>query len=162
MRILSLDPGHTTGYSVWDFPDDILGKRQLKYTEDISVYLLDAGTFPYHYDVARLTHEWSIERVVFEEFRLYGHKAATQVGSDLATVQVIGILKYICKIRGIKWFKNMAVNAKKAVTDDTLKRHNVWEYKIPASVIRHARDSMRHAIYYLNFGVGKESDTFYE
>lgn len=41
------------------------------------------------------------EAIVLEDWRLYADKANTMIGSDMPTCQLIGVIKYLAKQRGI-------------------------------------------------------------
>lgn len=138
--LLSLDPGQTTGFTVISIQNSlpVLGEYgQL----DTSTPVQAAK------EIHRLFDEVGPTHVVLEEYRVYGHKAKEHTGNELMTSRVIGMIEHTCVIKGIKQpHKQMASIAKQFCTDEKLKAWGYW-YK----GLRHARDSARHALYYLLF-----------
>lgn len=49
--------------------------------------------------------------VVYESFRLYGDKAKLQTGSEMLTSQMIGVIKYICRVRNAHVARHEAAEA---------------------------------------------------
>ena len=152
MRILGLDPGEVTGVAVFDMPEG-----QIRPRLDLSKYVLLASQCAFHFDFKALIDEYKPDVIVFEQFRLYPHKASVLAGSSLEPVQVIGILKYIAHEYSIPMFCTSAANAKKCYTDSKLKEHNLW-----VTGKQHTRDAIRHVLYYVDFGSGKESLFWYQ
>lgn len=148
MRLLAIDPGETTGYSLWDIPNELYGSPFHPDT-DMSKYLVTDGELLFHLGIEGLI-QWS-DVVAFEKFLLYGHKAKTQIGSEFITVQIIGIIKYICNMYKKPWHSETAQHVKGYFTDNKLKIANVYTTKS-----RHSRDSIRHALYHVNFNAKKE------
>lgn len=148
MRLLAIDPGETTGYSIWEIPDDMYGRPFHPYA-DMSQYLVTDGELSYHHGVEELIK--SVDIVVFEKFLLYAHKAKTQIGSEFITSQIIGIIKYICNTHNRAWFSDTAQHVKGYFTDNKLQVAGILKTKS-----RHSKDSIRHALYHINFNAKKE------
>lgn len=94
MNLLSVDPGAVhCGYAFWkDGIDSITGELRWKCHE---AYELGPDAF---LDRARMyiENKW-FDRVVAEEFRLQRDKALAQTGSSFGTVEVIGVLRHLCR-----------------------------------------------------------------
>jgi len=82
--------------------------------------------------------------LIYETYRLYESKAKTQIGNEFETVQIIGVIKYICEKRGIPYIDSPTSN-KAFFTDTRLKSMGLY---IP---IDHKRDAIRHFLYWLYF-----------
>lgn len=137
--ILALDPGHTTGYSIWSASNEgvcIEASGQIKtwHDEDLVSHTLKP-----------LIH--SVAVIVMESYQVYDWKKDEHSWSQIPTVQVIGCIKTICQIQGKPYYSQTAQVAKQFVTDEKLEKWGFWK-----KGERHARDSMRHGIYWLLFG----------
>lgn len=86
--ILSVDPGETTGLCLWSEAGDFMSKTKVSIDELTDWCQSPAAT--------------GITTIVYEDFRIYGHKAAKLVGSTVPASQVIGILKLLAKQQGAK------------------------------------------------------------
>jgi len=156
--ILTLDPGETTGYSVWK-PNSkftwseapLYEANQVKTktirqaiaretSKEQSLYSLFAGFAP--------------DLVVFEDYRVYGWKTEEHAWSSVHTIQLIGYIKSECITRGIPFVIQSAQVAKQFCTDEKL---DTWGYYKPG--LRHGRDAIRHGAYYILFGSQKEYDS---
>ena len=138
--LLSLDPGETTGYSVFKCngmqAPNLEEQGQLDTKDEYNA----ANNLEILFDRIKPNH------IVYEDYKVYAHKTESHANADLFTPQVIGMIKFLCIRRGILPSKHMAVLAKGFVTDDKLK---AWGFYIKGK--RHARDAIRHAIYYMLF-----------
>lgn len=131
-RLLCVDPGETTGWSLWE--DGELVKAGQFLVENMNeCFMFVTGISPTH--------------MVMEDYRVYGHRRDQHVGSQVVTVQYIGVFKLAAEQLGIPLTLQMAWQAKKWATDEKLTQFGL--YQINA---RHANDSIRHGIYYLLFG----------
>ena len=152
MKVLSLDPGESTGYCIVDWPF----KRQIKPREDLSSYLVDYGQIvgkdlmKHYKEIVKLIKEHNPDVIVYEKFLLYGHRAESQIGSDMFTPQVIGQIRVLAAQHGNPEISNTAQVAKLFYTDSKLREHNMWQ-----SGMRHARDAIRHALYAIDFNLFK-------
>ena len=79
---LALDPGHTTGWATFDEDGNSSAVGQVKGLEGLHTFLSNITPHP--------------EIIIFENFKLFGWKAAQQSGSQLETVQAIGVIKAAC------------------------------------------------------------------
>lgn len=128
LRIAAFDPGETTGVAVVSR----IGKP------------LCNETFWMWEGVKDILETYNPHVVVIESFQLYPWKSKEQGFSTFPPVEVIGVIKYLCVMRGTPFVTQMPT-LKKFFTDARLK-----SYKAHHSVI-HARDAMRHALYYVVF-----------
>lgn len=141
-RILALDPGHTTGWALFE-GCDLEASGQLD-TSDIAKavkafeFLMDDNP-----DV-----------VVLEDYRIYKWRQKQHVGSDMLTTRVIGCIETVA----IQHFVNTIIKqpahvAKGFCTDAKLKD---WGYYHTGQ--RHARDAIRHGCYFILFGAVQKKD----
>jgi hypothetical protein len=86
---------------------------------------------------------------VIEEFRLYGWMAKTKSWSTLPEVEVIGVAKYLANKHG-KPVVLQGASHKAYYSDARLKAERwVFHGDQPTT---HAKDALRHGLYYLTFG----------
>lgn len=131
-HLLALDPGGTTGYSLWTY--DSLTPLTLLEHGQIPGGLLGFSLWAREY---RSAH-W-IDQVVSEDFVDDDRTDSPEVVS----LRIEGAIVALLQIEGasVVWQRNTA----KAAADDLfLKRHGFW-FKGQ----EHARDSARHAIHYM-------------
>lgn len=153
IKILALDPGECTGVCIVDWPHN----RQIKPREDMSQYIKYQGHIEgkeLHIQAKKLEdlrkEYGTFDYVIFEKFLLYGHKAATQIGSEMHTSQVIAVIKMWAMNHHMPKIEQMAQNAKKFYTDQKLKDHKVYP-----TGLRHSKDATRHALYAIDFNICK-------
>lgn len=142
-KLLCLDPGETTGWSL--FENGVPTRAgQVKTIEDWFVIME-------LFDTTQPTH------VIYENYRVYANKFDRHAFSEVYTLRLIGAIEFMCSVLyKIPYTNQMAVQAKGFVTDDKLKQ---WGYYNMGP--KHARDSLRHGIYYLLFNkelVSNESE----
>lgn len=130
--LLSLDPGETLGWCEFRYGQLArTGQRRIKSFRDFEVLIQNVAP-----DV-----------IVCENYKVYAHKAAEHIGSEVVTVQYIGAIKLIAQQRGIPVVLQMASQAKGFATDQKLRGWSLYQTNK-----RHANDAIRHACYYLLFG----------
>jgi hypothetical protein len=135
--LLALDPGETTGYVHLNIgPDGI----NLKSFGQISCAPLHVGIDK----LEKLIDDVNPKHVVYEDYRVYTFKSASHSNSELHTPKLIGAIEMMVRKRSHS--KEMAQQAKMFVTDQKLEEWGYW-WKGK----RHARDAMRHALYFLMF-----------
>jgi hypothetical protein len=142
--IIGVDPGHTTGIAVVEATFDTIRQHQ---SFQVTTWPLEQGVTEF----TRLLDTYKPRLVVFERYAVYEWKAEEHSWSEIPTVQVIGCLKTLCIQKGIPTYQQTAQQAKQFVTDDKLEAWGFYERGK-----KHARDAMRHAIYYLLFGPRQE------
>lgn len=91
MTILTLDPGNSTGW-LWCNIDDK------------GVYsIIGGGTIAEdHLHVAKKIYDTAPDLVIFETFHMYPGKAKSLAWNSFYPCEVIGVIKYICALMGIK------------------------------------------------------------
>lgn len=133
-RLLALDPGHTTGWSVFE-------KGEL--TAWGQAATMDRGWG----EINQLFHDIQPTALIYENYRIYEHKLARHANSEVYTIRLIGVIEFLCDVTfGIPRYNQMAQQAKGFVTDEKLKK---WGMYKPGQ--KHARDSIRHGCYFLLF-----------
>lgn len=144
-RVLCLDPGETTGWCLFDRGELVdfgqirtvikvtMGKKEDKFVAWGTLEKLFQDTHPTH--------------IVCENYRVYAHKLERHSNSEIHTVRLIGGIDYLAHKLEIPLVYQMASQAKGFVTDDRLKAWDFWQ---PG--MRHARDAIRHGIYWLLIG----------
>lgn len=137
LTILSLDPGETTGWSLFS-------KGKLV---ECGQLVIDQMSPSQCNDLHTIITESGADIVVYESYRVYAWKLKDHSWSEVHTAQVIGAVRYICMMAGIKIHRQTAQAAKQFCTDDKLKSWGLWQ-----KGQRHARDAIRHACYYYIFG----------
>ena len=85
-------------------------------------------------------------RIVMEDYRVYGHKSEQHVGSQVVTVQYIGIFKLIAEQLKIPVYLQMAWQAKQFQTDEKLRAWGLYQV-----AHKHANDAIRHGCYFYLF-----------
>lgn len=135
--MLSLDPGHTTGYAFWRVGE----KPEIIHSGQIKTWENDDLEFKRLQGVIE-----GADKVVFESYQVYDWKKDEHSWSQIPTVQVIGCIKTLCKQLDIEYFTQTAQVAKQFCTDDKLEKWGMWK-----KGERHARDAIRHGCYWLLF-----------
>ena len=135
--LLTLDPGQTTGYAIW-YDSKFIGCGQAN-TSTIKGSILGFTTW--------ITSTVKPNAIVMEEYRVYAHKTEDHAQNDMHTSRLIGAMEYYCALKDIPYRVQGAGIVKNWATDDKLK---VWDMWIKGE--RHARDAIRHGIYFLHHG----------
>jgi hypothetical protein len=141
MKIVSLDPGGTTGYAHFDSETETWGVGEIK--TDSGEHHHALWTF-LHDELYK--HPENERRVVCERFDNTGNEAAL-----LISAEYIGVVKLFCIMNRTELF--MSNRSNKDVTflkGNELKRFQVW------SGSKHARDAARHLIHYRIFELGEK------
>lgn len=140
--LLALDPGHTTGWCVFE-------GTSLKHSGQIETDDSDLGKALERITGLFLSYNPTV--CIFEDYRVYKWRLEQHSFSDLHTPKLIGMIQTVCIMQGVEYHKQMASVAKQFVTDDKLREWGFWQ-----SGQRHARDAIRHACYYITFGSKEE------
>ena len=134
--LLALDPGETTGWALLTEGHKLLRSGEIKTkTVEIGIPALQ-----------ELLKKYKPNFVVYEHYRVYQHKAKDHAHSDLHTSQFIGAIKAVCIVWDIPYYAQMASVAKGFCTDEKLK-----DWRLYKRGEKHARDAIRHGIYFLIF-----------
>lgn len=137
LRVLALDPGETTGWCYF------LGASFMASGQLGPFQTVEGAAFK----ITELIDKYEPHAIIGEGYRVYAHKARSHTHDSLFTPRLIGAITLLSAQKKIKRFEQSAAQAKAFVTDSKLKEWNFW---IPGQ--RHARDAIRHAVYYLLFG----------
>lgn len=133
--LIALDPGETTGWALFH-----------------DARLTDCGELPTHTIkksldlLTALFDKHNPERIVYEDYRIYGWKTQSHSWDALFTPRLIGCLQTMAAIRDLPWSTQMAQQPKQFCTDDKLKMWGMHQ-----KGMRHARDAIRHGTYYMLF-----------
>lgn len=136
MYIVSFDPGETTGMVVGEWYEWRPKTFNLAFHGEIPWGRRFAG-------VKDAIRTYSPDFVVVESFRLYSHRAKTQIGKDFPSVQVIGIIQTYMYEAGILdrlMLQPAAVRSSVKILPDHLKL-------IGSSP--HIQDAYRHLRYFV-------------
>lgn len=136
-RLLCLDPGKTTGWSLftngkltaWGQVDDCYDDKNVA-TQGLMNLFKDVNP----------------DFMCYEDYRIYQHKLERHSYSPVMTVRLLGVIEAFCQMNGVPTHKQMATTAKAFVTDEKLKQWGFWQ-----EGQKHARDSIRHGCYFLLF-----------
>jgi hypothetical protein len=90
------------------------------------------------------------EFVVAEDYRVYSWKAEDHAWNELSTAKLIGAIEVMCSLNEWPLKMQMAQQAKGFCTDEKLQDWGLW-----VKGQKHARDAIRHGIYYLLFEVAQ-------
>jgi len=129
---MSVDPGETSGWVI---------------TEDYK--LITFGQVKDWQGLDEILFKYNPHIVVYEAFNLYAGQATKQIGQSFITVQVIGIIRYLCQVNDIPCYYQGA-NCKLFYSDKKLTEmgFNV----VGSHKDTHWVDALRHVFYYLKFG----------
>jgi len=137
----AFDPGGTTGWARFQGLH-LRGSGQLDTPDMISGPVVMRN----HLQMYPCTH------MVIENYRIYGNKKDQHVNSDVHTLRLIGAIETLLTLgygptKQLSLGKQLASAAKGFVTDERLEDLGLWQ-----KGQRHARDAIRHGIYYILFG----------
>lgn len=136
-RLLVFDPGKTTGWCLFEKGHlSKVGHLESCYDDN------NIDTAPF----IELLSEIKPDFVLYEDYRVYAHKLERHTFNPVFTLRLIGAIEAYVQINKISAHKQMAVTAKNFVTDDKLKQWGFYQ-----SGMKHARDAIRHACYFLLF-----------
>lgn len=134
---LCFDPGHTTGWAL--FEGFRLHDSGELVTEPIEIAVES---------IRDLFNNCAPDIVVIEDYRVYRWRQKHHVGSEMLTTRVIGVIETFCVTEYIPdVYKQPASVAKKFCTDKKLRE---WGFYKPGQ--KHTRDAIRHGCYFLIFG----------
>ena len=138
-RLLSFDPGHTTGYAVYK-------GTALQTHGQLSTQSIEEATIA----LKELIYHANPDHIVMEDYRVYRWRQKHHVGSDLLTTRVIGCIETLAALNSppIPITKQPAAVAKNFVTDKKLKE---WDFPMAVTKNRHAMDAIRHGCYFILF-----------
>lgn len=141
-RLIALDPGETTGYTLF-----VNGIK--KDTKQLDTHNMAQATKL----LMNLLVKEQPDFLVYENYKVYDWKTESHSWSQLHTSQFIGTIRTLCTLHDIPYHTQMAQQAKGFCDDTKLKE---WGYYDKG--MKHARDAVRHACFYILFNLGKRSD----
>lgn len=152
MKFISLDPGDSTGYAVWDglsigTPPAAAGTADL---QDVIDALGEAAdlTVKRGVELANLDHElvrrfhgWDL--LVIEDWALYPWELQGMAWDRCETARGIGALSYIARASGRDY------TLQPAAIKDAAEAGGAEEFFLsPGHENRHANDAIRHGVFY--------------
>lgn len=139
-RLLTFDPGETTGWSSWEVTEE---EAKLVQSGQIKTWPIKNAVDEFTF----LLNAHQPDIVVFESYQVYEWKAEDHTWSQIPTVQIIGCLRTLLIQMSIPEHTQTAQVAKQFCKDEKLEEWGLWK-----KGERHARDALRHACYYILFG----------
>lgn len=140
MRIIAFDPGGTTGYSVGELrgPDGVLRFTARQYRFD-------------HMELHKYLVKQDPDWIVCESFEF---RNAVKKGTELISCEYIGVIKLYCQ----EWQIPLSLQTASTVGAGGKKGYfsnqklKDLKFYLPAKL--HAMDSLRHLLYWYEFGKG--------
>jgi hypothetical protein len=144
-RVLSLDPGGTTGWAAMSYDSSkpiVLGRPT-----DGDWVVGQLGPHEHHLELRELLYKFPTATIVCESFEFRQYRQRDNI--NLMSREYIGIVKLFGQERGglkstLPVVFQTAGAAKPFVTDEKLKIMGLW---VPGQ--KHARDALRHMVTYL-------------
>jgi hypothetical protein len=137
-RILSLDPGGSTGWAL--YYDSLQGAWNFGVIDDRD----------HHLTLWNLLHKTAPTLVLCEEFIYQRRELDKGVSLVLVSCEYIGIAKLYCDLKGVP-FRLARLSEMKFWGDDKLKKLGVYSSSV------HSRDATRHLLWHLAFQKGERS-----
>ena len=134
--LLVFDPGETTGLAFFVGPKVVFANQ---------VATPSPAKFWTQFDI--LVQHLPPDRIIYENYRVYGWKRDEHAWAELHTPKLIGAIEVLASVYGIPVVSQMAHQPKQFCNDDKLE-----EWGLYAPGLRHGRDAIRHGCYYLMFG----------
>lgn len=161
--ILALDPSGafhegkgTTGWCIMSDKCVVIEKNHIS----AELYQSDYAYWKAHMDlIEEKFHQFPQLEVVMEDYLLYASKASEQINSRFETIQLIGIIRYLCLEANIPVHIQTASQVKTRWANDILEHKGVISkcgksYRIVSTgqiLNRHEIDSIRHAMHFTTF-----------
>lgn len=149
---LCLDPGETTGWAIFSQGQLVLCGQE--HTGDEPALMAEFIHGIQESVLNSATYNTGLEHIVYEEYRIRGNKALQHIGSEVVTIQHIGVIKATADQLGIPVTKQTAGQVKQFATDIHLRRWGLFQ-----TGKRHANDAIRHGVYWLLFAGGRKPPT---
>lgn len=138
MRVLAFDPGHTTGWAVFDEGPDNKSHK-----------LIARGIIKDWHGLKELFDEYTPNAIVYEIFRLYAWKASYKTWDTFLEVEVIGVIRYLAETYGVFIHGQTPADGKHFYGDKKLKDMNLYQS------VTHINDATSHALFFLTFNKNK-------
>lgn len=136
-RRIAIDPGERNIGVALFVGDDL--KQALTYTDEHDRFYRNLVHW-----LSREGERQPVE-IVIEEYRLYPDKAMQQGYSQLKTVEVIGVVRYLCSLASVPMIEQGA--SIKKPTFAIMKARGV---EMKRGLDQHARDAIAHGYYRIN------------
>lgn len=136
-KLLCLDPGKTSGWSLFE-DGKLTASGQIENCYDDK-----------NIDVTgllKLAEDIQPDFILYEDYKVYSNKLERHAFSSVFTVRLLGAIETYAQMNNVPVHKQMATTAKNFVTDDKLKQWGFYQ-----TGKKHARDSIRHGCYFLLF-----------
>lgn len=130
MRILTIDPGHTTGIAFKDFA-----------TSEAPVTYMPIGLIAAYGHFFSLIANEGPDLIVCEKFTITAGTAKKSRGGSNEAIELIGVARYAAWNHGVNFEEQMPSDAKNFCSDVKLRRLS-WYVPGPD----HARDALRHLV----------------
>jgi hypothetical protein len=145
IKILSLDPGVTTGVCVGGYTDNVLKLLVDQQQWTVGMLYDYLGGF-----LADNTERAEPIHVIYEDF---SYRNRARAGLDLTPVKLIGIIELYRERYEpfVSFTKQSAAAGKGFFTDEKLKDLNCY-----TTGKQHGRDATRHLLQWANFGAGSQ------
>lgn len=146
---LCVDPGETTGWSLWDQDGELVWADQTPMWKFADLVYETAAREGNDNDLRRAV-PWAedvevegITAIVCEQWQLYPWELENLAWDECRTARVIGALTLICRVFGIQFIiqgADIKEGAKQAGAEAL--------YLEPVHENRHANDSIQHGVFY--------------
>lgn len=146
-RLLAIDPGETTGWCLFQGKSRPGGRidYEMEFCGQIPTWPMKEALNGFE---KLLTYGPS--HILYEQYRVYEWKADDHSWSSIPTLRIIGCLETLALQRAITPYNQSAQQAKNFCTDERLREWGLYQ-----KGMRHARDSIRHACFFLLFNGAK-------
>lgn len=151
-RVLCVDPGENTGWSIWRGDKLLGGGQTLMGQFKFDVWdaitanegpLSEGQSHLLHKGVKKAENKGRIGLFVIEKFALYPDKAKTMIWDEFRTVQLIGALVFMAELNDIKVEKQPASIKQRAMAGGAEEL-----FVRPLKENRHENDSIMHGFFY--------------
>ena len=139
--LIAIDPGEVH-CGIARFEGDYLMSTFEMTPDDLFDYL--KNVFEYF---AKPNADYDSIVVVMESFRLYPGSSKALAYSALMTVEVIGVVRFLCKQAGIKLVEQNATI--KIPTRKQMVARGIVNFAVTSGKGRHCADAVEHGYYYL-------------
>jgi hypothetical protein len=136
--LLCLDPGETTGWATFQ-DGELLGCGQAQLDHADLFQFIDAA----------LSGGPDDKTILCENYRVYAHRSQQHIGSEVVTIQYMGVVKLYARLHHVPLVLQMAWQAKGFQTDAKLREWGLYQV-----AMKHANDAVRHGCYYYLFHKG--------
>ena len=128
MRVLSVDPGGTTGFMTWE-----------RTPGGESIQAWEVRGQEEALETVKLELAKGLDAIVIEKYVIVG---ARDSNANL-TIEIIGTCRWMARAAGVRFVEQTPGQARNFSTDDKLKRLNWWGTD-------HARSAIRHMVFFLS------------